>query len=133
MGEGDTLVNAVIGGIVTLMTGGFVPFAPVLGGAIAGYMEGGTRDDGLRIGAYAGLIALIPFVLLMVFVSSILGAIGFGFGMMGGGPHMFGLSAGIGAAFMVFVLFFGAVYVVGLSALGGWLGNYVKYDTDIDI
>ncbi len=133
MAEGDTWVNALIGGVVTLVTGGFVPFAPVLGGAIAGYLDGGTREDGLRVGAFAGLIALIPFVLLMFFISSFLGAIGFGFGMMGGGPRMFGLGAGIGAVFILFILIFAAVYVVGLSAVGGWLGNYIKYDTNIDV
>jgi hypothetical protein len=26
---------------------------------------------------------------------------------------------------------FGALYTVGLGALGGWIGNYVKYDTEL--
>lgn len=133
MAEGDTWINALIGAVVTLVIGGFVPFAPVVGGALSGYLEGGTRDAGLRVGVYAGLIALLPFILLVVFASSFLGLLGFGFGMMGGGPGMFGVGAGIGAVFILFVLLFGGIYVVGLSALGGWLGNYVKHDTDIDL
>lgn len=131
MAEGDTWVNALIGGIVTVVTSGFVPLAPILGGAVSGYLEGGDSDDGLRAGVYAGLIALVPFVLFVVFLSSFLGAIGFGFGMMG--PGMFGIGGGLTVMFVLVALVFGLFYVVALSAVGGWIGNYVKYDTDIEV
>nr|WP_310918613.1 DUF5518 domain-containing protein [Haloarcula sp. S1CR25-12] len=41
MGEHDTLLNAVIGVVASVVLG-FVPFSTVLGGAVAGYLEGGT-------------------------------------------------------------------------------------------
>jgi hypothetical protein len=131
MAEGDTLLNAVIGGGITILTASFVPFAPFLGGAIAGYLEGGERSDGLRIGGYAGMVALLPVLVLSVFVSGFLGGVGLGAflsGIPGGG------AAGVLAiVFFVIVFVLGLVYFVGLSAAGGWVGNYVKYETDVDI
>ena len=121
MAEGDTLLNAVIGGIASIVLS-FVPFSPVLGGAVAGYLHGGDRGEGVRVGAYAGVVAAIPLALLLFVAVAI-----FGVFAMGGRP-------GGGAILVVFFLFAAVVVagiIVGLSALGGWLGNYVKYDTDL--
>lgn len=124
MGEGDTVINALLGAVATAILSGFVPLAPVLGGAIAGYLEGGTRDDGLRVGAFSGVIPLllaIPIAVLGLFV--------FGGAFLGMRAPM---SMSVFAVVMIVVgLFFGLLYFVGLSAAGGWLGNYVKHDTDI--
>ena len=122
MAEGDTLLNAVIGGIASIVLS-FIPLSPVLGGAIAGYLEGGTRSTGLRIGVYAGIIAAIPLALFTIAAVAIFGsflAIGPG---DGGGVIIL--------VFLLVVLVFMALYTVGLSAFGGWLGNYVRYDTDL--
>ena len=121
MAEGDTFLNAVIGGIASIVLS-FVPFSPVLGGAIAGYLHGGDRGAGIRIGVYAGVVAAVPLALLLFVAVAI-----FGVFAMGGRP-------GGGAILVVFFLFAAVVVagiIVGLSALGGWLGNYVKYDTDL--
>jgi hypothetical protein len=125
MAEGETLVNAVLGALATIVLSPFVPFAPVAGGAVSGYLQGGRRDDGLRVGAVSGAIALIPVVLVVFFVGGIF------LTMFTGGFGMPGAMGGLGAVILIFGLLFAVVYTVGLSALGGWLGNYVKYDTDI--
>jgi len=121
MAEGDTLLNAVIGGIASIVLS-FVPFSPVLGGAVAGYLHGGDRGAGIRIGVYAGVVAAVPLALLLFVAVAI-----FGVFAMGGRP-------GGGAILVVFFLFAAVVVagiIVGLSALGGWVGNYVRYDTDL--
>lgn len=130
MEEGDTLVNALIGGAITFVAGNFVPFAPVFGGGVAGYLEGGDRMDGVRVGAYSGLIAFVPILALGFVLTSIIG-FGFGIGIISGtGAAGAGL---VGIVFLFFFLVIGFAYFVGGGAVGGWLGNYVKYETDIDV
>jgi hypothetical protein len=122
MAEGDTLLNAVIGGIASIVLS-FIPLSPVLGGAIAGYLEGGDRSTGLRIGVYAGIVAAIPLALFLIAAITI-------FGFFLAIPPGGGEGAAILVIFLVVVVFM-ALYTVGLSAVGGWLGNYVRYDTDL--
>lgn len=123
MSERSQGVNALIGAAVTIIFT-FIPFSSVLGGAVAGYLEGGELGDGIRVGAISGLIATVPMLLVFFFLGSILS-----FGMMGaGGPRMLA----IGGAFVLFALLFAAVYIVGLSAVGGAVGAVIKDDPDID-
>jgi hypothetical protein len=126
MAEGDTLVNAALGAVASIVLTPLVPFAPVAGGTLAGYLQGGDRNDGLTVGALAGALALLPLLMLAVFLTNV-----FLFFLDGTGPGPFGLLSGLGFAVLVVGVVFAAVYTVGLSALGGWLGNYLKYDTDI--
>lgn len=123
MAEHDTLLNAVIGAAVTALVSSIVPVAPFFGGAIAGYLEGGTRSDGLRVGAISGVIGAVflGFVLaVFALIASLVGVVTSG-----------SLSAGaVGFLFFAVVAVVGGLTVVGLSAVGGWVGNYVKYDTD---
>ncbi|QPV62286.1 DUF5518 domain-containing protein [Halosimplex litoreum] len=125
MDEGNTLVNALIGAVVSTVAGFFLPFAPLFGGALAGYFQGGTRSDGLRVGAISGAIALLPSLALGFLVLSVFGFIALGSGEAAG--------LAIGGIILLFLFVFAVLYFVGLSALGGWIGNYVKYDTDIDV
>lgn len=129
MEEGATLVNAVVGAVVSVLGSPVVPFAPLLGGAVAGYLQGGTRYDGLRVGFVSGLIAVIPGALLGLLVFGIFGSfiLGMGSGVDGVGVGLFSIS------FFAVSLLVVTVVVVGLSTAGGWVGNYVKYDTDVDI
>jgi Ca2+-binding RTX toxin-like protein len=132
MAEGDTGINALIGAVATVLLSGFVPFAPALGGGIAGYLQGGSRNDGIRVGVVSGAIALVPAILLGFLFFGLFTTIFVGGAMGGMGGMPLGIPA-FGGVFFLFAAVFGAVYLVGLSAVGGWLGNYVKYDTDIDI
>lgn len=122
MGEGDTVINAVIGAVVTVVLS-FTGFSPILGGMVAGYLERGDRADGIRVGALSGAIAALPF-LLLVFV---FGGFMFTGSMMGDGM---GFAGGF-----VFLLLFGFVFAlvwsVALSALGGFLGVYIATETDV--
>jgi hypothetical protein len=123
MGEGDTLINAIIGGIASVVLS-FIPFSPLFGGGLAAYLQGGTRNDGLKVGAYSGIVAGLPIAAIGgLFV------ILFGFGAVGAG----GEAAG---GFVIFILLVLAglaaslAYTVILGAAGGFLGNYVKYEMD---
>lgn len=112
-GNSNTLINAIIGAVAGIVLS-FIPLSTVIGGAIAGYLEDGDTNDGLRVGAIAGIIMLIPFVLFgLVFMMFLIG------GGPGGAPIAFGL-------FGFLILLLAAVYTVGLSAVGGYLGVYIK-------
>ncbi len=67
----NTLLNGLVGGIVAVVFG-FVPFSTVLGGGVAGYLEGGSYDDGAKAGLIAGTIAFLPIAaaiaVLLLFV-----------------------------------------------------------------
>lgn len=109
----DSITLATIGAVVTIVTS-FVPLSPILGGLVSGYLRDGDGADGARIGAYAGLAAAVPFALLGLFL---LGGIGIATAELGLG----GLGVFVGLA-LVFSFGVGAAYLVGLSALGGYIG-----------
>lgn len=71
----STPISALIGAVIGVVFF-FIPFSPILGGAIAGYLEGGTTNDGMRVGAFAGLIMLIPIGFIgMAAIMLVFGAI----------------------------------------------------------
>ena len=108
---GSTWLNALIGAIATIVLS-FTIVSPVLGGALAGYLE---RSGGVRVGAIAGVIAAIPVLLLGIAFVGL-------FPAWGGGPRVASL------LFVVLLLFLVPLYIIGLSALGGYLGVYVRTD-----
>lgn len=105
---GNTWLNALIGAVATFLLS-FTMVSPVLGGALAGYLE---RGDGVRVGALSGLIAALPLVLLAFLLLGLLS--------VGGGPPLAGFFV-----FVVAVIFLPA-YTIALSALGGYLGVYLR-------
>lgn len=105
-----TPVNALIGGIAGIILG-FLPGAPILGGAIAASLERGESRDGIVVGAIAGVVMPIPYSLFVLFILFAMG--------VGGAPIWFSLLA-------FGLLFASALYTVGLSALGGYLGWYLR-------
>lgn len=107
----NTLLNALIGAVVTVFTAFFVPLSPVLGGAIAGYLEGESAESGLRVGALSGAIALVPLFIIVP---------------LGLALFFFEPIAAVSLLVIAtFVIGFLAVYTVGFSALGGLLGVYL--------
>lgn len=116
-GTPNTLMNALIGAAVSIVLA-FLPFSTVLGGGVAGYLQGGEYADGAKVGALSGVFAAIPFAFLLVFVGVFLLAV----------PVRFALALAVFAVTLLFVL---SIYTVGLSALGGVLGVYVKRETDV--
>lgn len=106
--DSETLINAVIGAVVTIVTS-FVPFSPVLGGGVAAWLEKSDRTGGARVGALSG--ALISLLLLpLLFFGLVLA------------PFDFGLTF----LLMLFVVMLGAAYLIGFGALGGYLGSYIR-------
>lgn len=122
MAEGDTFVNALLGAVVTVILS-FLMLSPLLGGLLAGYLEGGDRDDGLRVGAISGVIAIVPLVGLLLLFGGVLAVF-----LVGGLPARVGA---VGAVFVLFGLAVISAFTVGLSALGGWLGNYLRVDAEV--
>ena len=124
MGRDDTLLNAVIGAVVTVLTT-FIPFSPVLGGAVAAYLQQSDQSAAVKVGAISGLLASIPFVLIVVFLGSIVPFLP-AFGTPGAVAGLFGV-------FLIFAILIGALYTIGLSALGGYLGWYLRAETDVEL
>lgn len=123
MGEGDTLLNAGIGALVTVVFS-FTGFSPLVGGGVAGYLQRGTRRGGAKVGALSGGLAFLPFVILFVLF--------FGFfalaPMTGGGFGMPGFIEVVVILLVVFPLLL--LWNVGLSAVGGYLGVYLREEVD---
>ena len=106
----DLLLYGVLGGVVGSVLS-FVPFATVLGGAVAGYLCGGTSADGLKTGGVAGLVMTLPFVAIVAFMLFFLG--------FAGAPAEFGI-------FAFLVVGIGAAYTLGSGVIGGYLGHYLR-------
>ena len=110
----NTLINGIFGGFVGVILS-FLPFSTVIGGAVAGYLEGGSRMDGVRVGAIAGLVAAIPLLSVLAVVSFFTPMV-----VVGQGGNIRVLAAA------GFFLLFAGVYVFGFSILGGILGVYYR-------
>ena len=121
----SVLVGAVAAVVASVVLG---PLAAIVGGAVAAYLFGGDRSDGLRVGGYAGAVSAVPLVglagLVVVGVGlfGVVGAaagMGMGMGMAPGTGMGFGLAGFL--LVLVVVLLVGLVVSAGLGALGGYL------------
>ena len=126
MAEGDTLANALIGALITVLATPVVPGAPLVGGLVSGYLQGGDREDGLIVGTYAGLIALLPLLVLVFLLGNLLL-----FLVAATGSGIVSMLGGLGLVVVLVLFVGGLIYIVLLSALGGWLGNYLKTEMDL--
>ena len=98
--------NVLVGGVVTAVLF-FVPFSPLLGGAVTAYLEGCDRRRGALLGAAAGAVATaLPALALLVVSLPVTAA----------GPV-----AALG--FVSPVVTELGLYVVGFAAIGGAIGG----------
>ena len=109
-GGWSTPINALVGGVVGIVVS-FLPGSPFVGGAVAGYLEAGDFGDGLRVGALAGLVMLVPIVLFGLFVAAVFLGVGAS-GMMG--------------TLVFAALALGTLYTVGLSVVGAIVGRELE-------
>jgi len=115
----ESVTDAGVGALVTIALS-FVPFSSVVGGAVAATTHGGSYRTGLWLGTLAGVVAMVP--LLALFVPALYVAGLLGFGIPPGAPG-YGL-------FVALVFGFFLAYTVGLSALGGLGGVWVRDHTE---
>jgi hypothetical protein len=109
----STTGNAMLGAMITIVAS-FVPFSPVIGGAVSGYLNRGSDSSAVRTGGLAGLFAAIPVVTVFaVIVWSLLGS-------------ATGLTAIIVASLVV-SLIISVAYMIGLSVLGAYLGTHESF------
>jgi len=107
-GSPDTVSVAVLGAVVTGVTS-FVPLSPLVGGGVAGYLHDESGAAGARVGAASGIAASVPLAVLFAFLAVGLAASG----------------SALVAGVLAVALGISALYLVALSALGGYLGVYL--------
>ncbi|MHC3380186.1 DUF5518 domain-containing protein [Haloarcula sp. H-GB5] len=115
----ESVTNAGIGALVTVALS-FIPFSSVAGGAVAAANNGGGYWTGLWLGTLAGVCAMVPLLALFIPALYIAGLLGFGIPPGAPGYDLF----------LVLVFVFFLLYTVGLSALGGLGGVWVRGHTD---
>lgn len=106
--------NALLGAIVSVVLS-FVPLSQVLGGIVAGYLEAGSSERVVGVGAFSGFLSVAPVLAVLAFVLGgvIAGLLGVGDGA---------LALVVGAALL---LTLAVVATVGaaLGAVGGFVGG----------
>jgi hypothetical protein len=111
--------NAVYGAVATAVLS-FLPFSPVAGGALAGYLEHRWSDRSLGVGALSGVLVAVPTLLVLLFVTV---------GMYAGLSSIDETGLGtVTAATMLFVGLFVVALTAGLGALGGLVGGRIAAD-----
>ena len=109
----DFYLHALLGAVVTVVTS-FIPFSPLIGGAVAGYLHNEGAGRGTRVGLISGIFASLPLAAVFFFMFTIMS-----FGSLTTGEFA-------GPMFVIimigFILLVAAVYILGLSAVGGYLG-----------
>lgn len=111
--EPNTVVNVLVGAVVTIVGAPLLPFAAIVGGGVAGYLQRGTTSTGAKVGALSGLVAAIPAAIVGYLVLWVL--------LLGADPALAFTRLFAIVAFLVLL-----AYLVGAGALGGALGTYLR-------
>lgn len=109
------LRNAALGAVVTVLLA-FTVVSAVLGGAIAGYLQGVQPRRALKTGAISGVFASIPILLVL----------GLGFVLSLIQPTAVGVSGFLEILVVGIIVPLLVAWIVGLSALGGFLGAALR-------
>lgn len=104
----NSLMNVLLGAVVTVVTSPLLPYAAIVGGGIAGYLQRGTLREGATVGAMSGAITAVPATIVGWFLIS------FFLGLAPASLFALVLSVVVG------------IYLIGTGALGGALGAYLQ-------
>lgn len=118
MNRDSALVDVGLGALVTVVFS-FVPFSSVAGGITAASRRDGGYLWGLGVGTAAGVLAAIPLGVLFVPALVIVRRLGFG---VAPAPPAYDL-------FLAIVVLLFLSYTLGLSALGGVAGVWIRTKT----
>ena len=122
--EGKTLLNILIGAVVTLVVS-VVPavqaLAPAVGGGVAGYLQNRGIGGGMKVGAGVTLVFMIPAAVLILVFSSFIAAV---VPMVGAG-----MFTGTVLFFVLLVVFF---WTLVLAIVGGAVGGAVAGSSEND-
>lgn len=112
--------NAVIGAVAAMVLS-FIPFAQVLGGIVAGYLERGDRVRNVWVGALSGVFAALPIMIVLGFLSV---------GLVRGTSAAAAFDARVLVVGVMVATVLGGVLVSAvLGAIGGYLGGTVFTDS----
>jgi len=109
------LRNAALGAVVTVLLAVTV-FSALLGGAIAGYLQDVSPKRALKTGAISGLLASVP-ILLVLGIGLVLSLLQ---------PSAVGVSGFLEILVVGIIFPLLIAWIVGLSALGGFLGAALR-------
>jgi len=120
--EGKTLINILIGVVVTLVVSAIPAvqaIAPAVGGGVAGYLQKRGVGGGIKVGVGVAFVFMIPAVLLVVVFSSLIAAF---VPFVGAG-----MLAGTFLFVILLILFF---WTLILAVIGGMIGGAVADESE---
>lgn len=127
MGDNTTL-NALVGAAVTVLLV-FIPFSPLLGGGVAGYLQGRSTGEGESslqrgavVGAISGVVAAVPAALIGALAAGAFVLIPF---------DVPAPASIIGLLVFAVIAFLSVLYFVGFSVVGGIVGTYVATEIEL--
>jgi hypothetical protein len=115
-----TFRSYAIVGAVTSAVLSFIPFSPLVGSGLAGYL--GRQDTGhsTSIGAFSGFLYVVPGFVIMLFLT-----VGLFAGLSEIGESGLGF---VVVTIMLLVMVLVAAYGAGVGALGGFIGGRLAED-----
>ncbi|MFC7231977.1 DUF5518 domain-containing protein [Saliphagus sp. GCM10025308] len=104
-------MNGLLGGLVAVFAS-FLTFSVLLGGIVAGYLEGADQEEGIIAGLYAGFVYAALIVLPLVL----------GLGPVVGVGDLVGGLEFVDGGLILFMVF----YSTFAGGFGGWVGAYLN-------